>query len=315
MSADSEISVKNGAELLDRLLKDIVSEKATSYVSLLHRPELDAAMSEPLKSTSTTIDSVQHESWQTIEKTTAFSLAKFIPLLSERLYVINPYTRTFLVSWITVLNSIPDLDLIVFLPDFLDGLIKFLSDSHQDVRIATSRLLDSFLDEIKRATLTIKHQPEARLIENIDAQSDEAVAADVGGGSSTLEDKDEQEQHDDVSPAFDQFVDYTRIISILQVHLNSADEAIQLTALRWVSDFFAICPSSLLPFTPKLLRVVLPAISHESTALRRAARDVNDRLLQLIRVVIDGDSLDDKENVFSAGLEELDFVNSATIQL
>lgn len=310
LSADSEISVKNGAELLDRLLKDIVSEKATSYISLLHRPESEVADTDVLNTTD--IDSVQNETWYDTEKTTAFSLVRFIPLLSERLYVINPYTRIFLVSWITVLNSIPDLDLIAFLPDFLDGLMKFLSDTHQDVRIATSRLLDSFLDEIKRVTLSVRAKKHGGGI----PEDKEKRSVDVVAGDTTEALPYEEGQHeDDVPPAFDQFVDFSRIISILQTHLNSADEAIQLTALRWVSEFFAICPSSLLPFTPKLLRVVLPAISHESTALRRAARDVNDKLLQLIRVVIDGDSLDDKENVFSGGLEELDFVNSATIQL
>ncbi len=53
----------------------------------------------------------------------AFSLAHFIPLLSERIYVINPFTRSYLVSWITVLDSVPDLELVSFLPDFLDGLL------------------------------------------------------------------------------------------------------------------------------------------------------------------------------------------------
>ena len=35
LAADSELSVKNGAELLDRLVKDIVAESASSYVSVL----------------------------------------------------------------------------------------------------------------------------------------------------------------------------------------------------------------------------------------------------------------------------------------
>jgi vacuole morphology and inheritance protein 14 len=53
----------------------------------------------------------------------AFSLAHFIPLLSDRIYVISPFTRSFLVSWITVLDSIPELELITYLPEFLDGLL------------------------------------------------------------------------------------------------------------------------------------------------------------------------------------------------
>jgi vacuole morphology and inheritance protein 14 len=53
----------------------------------------------------------------------AFSLAHFIPLLRERIYVISPFTRSYLVSWIIVLDSVPELELITYLPEFLDGLL------------------------------------------------------------------------------------------------------------------------------------------------------------------------------------------------
>lgn len=80
-----------------------------------------------------------------------FSLARFIPLLSERMYVISPFTRNYLVSWITVLDSVPSLELVSFLPSFLDGLFKYLSDPNTDVRIATSNVLADFLREIREA--------------------------------------------------------------------------------------------------------------------------------------------------------------------
>lgn len=35
--------------------------------------------------------------------------------------VLSPYVRQFLVGWITVLDSVPDIDMLGFLPDFLDG--------------------------------------------------------------------------------------------------------------------------------------------------------------------------------------------------
>lgn len=49
------------------------------------------------------------------------SIEEFIPLLRERMNVLNPYVRQFLVGWITVLDSVPDIDMLGFLPDFLDG--------------------------------------------------------------------------------------------------------------------------------------------------------------------------------------------------
>lgn len=50
-----------------------------------------------------------------------FSIEEFIPLLRERMNVLNPYVRQILVGWITVLDSVPDIDMLGFLPDFLDG--------------------------------------------------------------------------------------------------------------------------------------------------------------------------------------------------
>lgn len=140
LGADSELSVKNGAELLDRLVKDIVSESAATYVSVLEPGARDDDSKE--------LDDAEPEG--SIELPTAFSLAKFIPLLKERIHVVNPFTRTFLVGWITLLDSIPDLELVSYLPEFLDGLFKFLSDPNRDVHIATQSALERFLAEIKR---------------------------------------------------------------------------------------------------------------------------------------------------------------------
>ena len=50
-----------------------------------------------------------------------FSIEEFIPLLRERMHVLSPQVRQFLVGWITVLDSVPDIDMLGFLPDFLDG--------------------------------------------------------------------------------------------------------------------------------------------------------------------------------------------------
>lgn len=141
LAADSESSVKNGAELLDRLIKDIVAESAATYVSVLQSPE-ETTDAEG-KSTANSIDSSQ-------DLPTAFSLAKFIPLLKERIHVINPFTRTFLVSWVTLLDTIPDLELVFWLPAFLGGLFRFLSDRNRDVHVATQGALERFLNEIKK---------------------------------------------------------------------------------------------------------------------------------------------------------------------
>jgi vacuole morphology and inheritance protein 14 len=60
------------------------------------------------------------------------------------------------------------------------------------------------------------------------------------------------------------------------------DELIQLTALRWIDEFFTICPDDLLSFTPTLLSLVLPSLAHSATSLDQAAHRVNDNLSNLV---------------------------------
>src|SRR3954454_7430862 len=86
LGSDSELSVKNGAELLDRLVKDIVAESAASYVSVLQLGE------KPLQD----LDQGRDIDETSVDLPTAFSLSMFIPLLQERIHVLNPFTRTFL---------------------------------------------------------------------------------------------------------------------------------------------------------------------------------------------------------------------------
>ncbi|PWZ40537.1 Protein VAC14 [Zea mays] len=110
---DSDANVQSVAHLLDRLVKDIVTESDQ------------------------------------------FSIEEFIPLLRERMNVLNPYVRQFLVGWITVLDSVPDIDMLGFLPDFLDaGLFNMLSDSSHEIRQQADAALSEFLQEIKNSPLT-----------------------------------------------------------------------------------------------------------------------------------------------------------------
>jgi len=217
LASDSELSVKNGAELLDRLVKDIVAESAASYVSVLQISE---------KEDPNDLDET--------ELPTAFSLAKFIPLLKERIHVIGPYTRNFLVSWLTLLDTIPDLELVTYLPEFLEGLIKFLGGPNKDVNVATQGLLDRFLSEIKRITRLKKGIEESRKDQESRRRS---ATSDNGSLSTKTETIDEPGDKDDIAvddsasgslfedevvhadgdwiPGQDVQIDYTKILDIL----------------------------------------------------------------------------------------------------
>jgi vacuole morphology and inheritance protein 14 len=218
LGADSELSVKNGAELLDRLIKDIVSESAATYVSVLHTSE--EAIVETDKDTSE----------ESVDLPTAFSLADFIPLLKERIYVINPFTRTFLVGWITLLDSIPDLELVSYLPEFLGGLFKFLSDPNRDVHVATQGALERFLSEIKRISRIKKGIEESRKSRSDGKRkrsgsmdSDASIAPDAGGDDDSLTAADDKDvsSDDDWVPGQDVQVNHKEILEILTANLDS----------------------------------------------------------------------------------------------
>ena len=226
LAADSELSVKNGAELLDRLVKDIVSESAATYISILQGPGVETSAED--KALTDSVDS-------SFVIPTAFSLPRFIPLLQERIYVLNPFTRTFLVSWVTLLDTIPDLELVAYLPSFLGGLFKFLSDPNRDVHVATQGALERFLSEIKKIAKIRRGIAESRRSEddrkdkNIGSSESASLVSDPSSGidkSITTDGSSDNETvvtgDDDWIPGQDVQVDHLKILEILVDFLDPA---------------------------------------------------------------------------------------------
>jgi vacuole morphology and inheritance protein 14 len=110
--ADVDLDVKNAALLLDRLVKDIVTEADS------------------------------------------FQVDQFLPLLQKYIQRTNPYIRQLIVGWITLLDSVPDISMLDYLPDFLDGLYSMLSDSNREIRQAADSALSEFLKELTSSTVT-----------------------------------------------------------------------------------------------------------------------------------------------------------------
>ncbi|KAK6185081.1 hypothetical protein SNE40_007399 [Patella caerulea] len=122
LSSDPEQNVKNGAELLDRLIKDIVTESSS------------------------------------------FDLTAFIPLLRERIYTKNTFARQFVVSWIAVLDSVPDINMLVLLPEILDGLFQILGDSSPEIRKLCNDVLAEFLQGIKNDKNGVNYTSMANIL-------------------------------------------------------------------------------------------------------------------------------------------------------
>ncbi|XP_031678883.1 protein VAC14 homolog isoform X2 [Oncorhynchus kisutch] len=122
LAADPDPNVKSGSELLDRLLKDIVTES------------------------------------------NKFDLVAFVPLLRERIYSNNQYARQFIISWILVLESVPDINLLDYLPEILDGLFQILGDSSKEIRRTCEVVLGEFLKEIKKTPSSVKFAEMANIL-------------------------------------------------------------------------------------------------------------------------------------------------------
>ncbi|RYP49015.1 hypothetical protein DL768_005206 [Monosporascus sp. mg162] len=276
LGADSELSVKNGAELLDRLIKDIVAESAATYVSVLEAKDPDGPDDQP-------------------DPPTAFSLPKFIPLLKDRIGAINPFTRTFLVGWIMLLDSIPDLELVAYLPEFLGGLLKFLSGNNRDVHAITKTCLERFLNEIKRISRIKKGIAESKKSkgdgkrkreESVDSGSVQLAPDEIDdAGSTTANEEDDEDvsSEDDWIPGQDVQINFKAILEILTATLDSPlEEDSLLESLRWIVSFLDICPEEVLPFTPKILAHLLPAMASGVEPIRQAAARVNTSLMDYI---------------------------------
>ncbi|KAI4209721.1 MAG: hypothetical protein LQ351_007375 [Letrouitia transgressa] len=310
--ADSETSVKNGAELLDRLIKDIVSESASTYVSILHPQEEIISDKDSGRGSGGS---------KSFDLPTAFSLANFIPLLEERIHVMNPFTRTFLVSWVKLLDTIPDLELVTYLPAFLGGLFGFLSDSNRDVCIATQGVLEGFLNEIKKIARIKRGIAESRRSqgEGKPKRSDSSDSVSIRTDHSSFNEKSDTADADswmqtgdgDWIPGQDVQVNHSKLLEILIAFLErptstkepahdqdpsliaNSENAIQLTALRWIDHFFEICPEDILAFVPSLLSKVLPAMASDDEVLVQAANRVNSSLMDFIESLPNDASLED----------------------
>ncbi|SAL98607.1 hypothetical protein [Absidia glauca] len=310
LSADSEMTVKSGAELLDRLIKDVVSELSTTYVSPYQQPL------NPLEYT----DQHQLETPASLPRNTAFSLPRFIPLLSQRIYVRNSNARQYLVSWIVVLDSIPDLELVSFLPEFLDGLLQCLSDPSVDVRTSVKCQLADFLQEIRQAAAAaaeIKYMQESNDKANVqqslksskgdginDIQGDDAGEHEHGYGSVVNEDsistptttatttatmattdllvENDGQGKGTYIPGQGIVVQYARIVEILVPHLSSPEEDIQRTALEWINEFTVIAKDVVIQFTPEIIKAVLPSLAHPVPVIHDIAIATNQSLQKLV---------------------------------
>jgi vacuole morphology and inheritance protein 14 len=258
--ADVDVDVKNGANLLDRLVKDIVTESETFHV--------------------------EH----------------FLPLLQTYIRRTNPYIRQLLVGWITVLDSVPDISMIDYLPDFLDGLFNMLSDSNREIRQAADSALSDFLKEVRHSTV-LEFGPLVSILVNQCMSKDrlnrltaitwieELIHHPYSGGDALLphhsevldailyciSDSEEQicivaerTNANLISLVRDTQGDFqlAPLLRTLTEKLMTKDDVpTKMASLRWINMLLEKRRGDMTEFVPKLLKVLLKSLSDTSDAV------------------------------------------------
>ena len=90
---------------------------------------------------STDLDLTQCGLQDIVTASPRLDMAALVPQLREYLTVLDSRKRMFLISWTTVLASVPDVDMLAFLPSLLGGLMDALQDDWREVRTAAGKAL------------------------------------------------------------------------------------------------------------------------------------------------------------------------------
>lgn len=57
-----------------------------------------------------------------------------MPMLRERILTKNDFARQFIISWVSVLHTVPHIDMVLVLPEILDGLFRILEDPKAEIK-------------------------------------------------------------------------------------------------------------------------------------------------------------------------------------
>ena len=233
-----------------------------------------------------------------VTESRSFNVEQFIPLLQNYIRRTNPFIRQLLVGWITVLDSVPDVNMIDWLPDFLDGLFNMLSDSNKEIRQAADSALSEFLREVKLASVVefgpmvvilVQQCHSKERLNRLTAISWLSEFIHLGGdlllpfnseilgatmiciSDTEVEIRTVAERTNDdllsvVKDTQEEF-DLSPLLDCLTGELMSSDVATKMAALRWVNMLLEKIPQNMNSFISDLLPVLLKTLSDESDAV------------------------------------------------
>lgn len=240
---DVEQQIKEGAQSLDRLVRDIVVEQ-------------------------------RH-----------FDYSVLIPLIAARIHVLNPSVRQLVLGWIVLLYSMPQVDMIAFLPHYLEGLFGILASDNRDFRLKAQECLDGLLEEIRKSA---SERPERTQQAIAQAAATVARCCRAGG-----------EQRSEAAPvrfnALKWLLESVNLQAKLQVELTmpGADGVSSRSLRRRPSEPVADAGAAALglrQLIPELLPGALYCLDDGESTIQQDAIQANLRLREAM-TILDGDQL------------------------
>eukprot|EP01065_Artemidia_motanka_P035579 TRINITY_DN43491_c0_g1_i1.p1 TRINITY_DN43491_c0_g1~~TRINITY_DN43491_c0_g1_i1.p1 ORF type:complete len:696 (+),score=280.03 TRINITY_DN43491_c0_g1_i1:61-2088(+) len=100
-------------------------------------------------------------------ETREFDVDGFVCVLRRQIQNGNPYVRHYLLTWLSVLDTVPDLHLVCHLPDILGGVLQFLSDHNKQVVYMAEKVLKNLLKRLQQrcaAGCTVEWGPVVAIV-------------------------------------------------------------------------------------------------------------------------------------------------------
>ncbi len=94
-----------------------------------------------------------------------FNLQEFFQKIIQKIGTNHIGVKIFIVSWITFMDTIPEIRIFNVLPDFLPGLFSMLSERQKELNTASEKCLKEFLRELTNQFETLTYDIEYKILE------------------------------------------------------------------------------------------------------------------------------------------------------
>lgn len=107
-----------------------------------------------------------------------FDIVTFVGMIREKIYALQMNTRKIILGWINFLNSVPEIDMLIFIQDILDGLLKIACDPNKEIRRHSESILSEFQNKIMNNFERVDFKPLIKIL-LIHCQTDNLLVQNI----------------------------------------------------------------------------------------------------------------------------------------